>query len=71
VPAADGWRLAQPAFTLNQGTTQKTKAWLNKNTRPLGKTNPGPPTMQKVEPGPPTMQKVNPGLPAVQKPTRR
>lgn len=62
--AEDGWRLAQPAFTLGQETTQKTKTRLRKNTRPLGtlKTNPGPPNMRKVNPGLPAVQ-VNPGPP--------
>jgi hypothetical protein len=71
--AANGWNLARPAFTLGKETTQKTKTWLKKNTRPLGtlKAQPGPPETRKVQPGPPRMQKVNPGLPAVQKPTRR
>jgi hypothetical protein len=73
VRAAKGWSLVRPAFTLGKETTQKTKTWLKKNTRPLGtlKTNPGPPTTRKAQPGPPEMRKVNPGLPAVQKPTRR
>ena len=75
--ADDSWRLAQPAFTLGKETTQKTKTWLKKNTRPLGtpKINPGPPDMRKTNPGPPGMRKVDPGLPAVQvnpgPPTRR
>jgi hypothetical protein len=73
LPVTEGWKLAEPAFTLTDEKDKArqrkiTKRWLDKNTRPLGtlKVQPDPPEMRKTNPGPPGTQKVNPGLPAVQ-----